>query len=124
MKKAVVSFLVITLLNSCGRNSSGEKPEKFLKAEVMENILWDFTVMEAIRSNSLQKPGTDSIFGAPYVFAKYGIDSLQFAQNEMYYARNPKKYLEIHQRLLKRLEKTKDSLDAITNKELGKPLKD
>ena len=45
-----------------------------------------------------------------YLYEKHGIDSLQLATSQSYYAKNPKKYVPIFKLLENHLKKLKDSI--------------
>ena len=57
------------------------------------------------------------IVGSPYLFLKYNIDSLQLVRSNEYYIKNPKVMSKIYGKVLKRMEKSKDSIDNIKTKE-------
>jgi hypothetical protein len=66
----------------------------------------DNTYPTALKDNDLEV--------MTFVYEKYGIDSTQFTQSDLYYASEPKQYREIYQALHDRLQQQRDSItDAI-----------
>ena len=47
----------------------------------------------------------------PFIYERYGIDSLQFVKSDIYYASKPSEYEEIYTILEARLEKEKNEYD-------------
>lgn len=92
-----------------------EKPENLIDETMMENILFDAAMMDVINTYSELNPDFVEILGAPYLYKKYKIDSLQLVQSEEYYTKNPRIYHRIYSRVLVRMEKDKDSINAIIN---------
>jgi hypothetical protein len=82
----------------------------------MENILFDATLMEAINNSTDRNLELEPLLGKPYLYLKYGVDSLQLVESEQYYAKNPRVYLRIYNNVLKRVDKAKDSLNDLDKK--------
>lgn len=75
----------------------------------MEDLLFDLSLLKALDNSQFKRKGED-LFNNQYLLRKYGIDSVTFAQNQQYYAQNPKLLLRIYQRIDGRLERLIDSL--------------
>ena len=60
-----------------------------------------------------RNPEFEEIYGKPYIYIKYGIDSLQLAESDHYYAKFPRIYHKIYSNVLTRINKMKDSLDLL-----------
>ncbi len=114
MKKALV--IIVFLLLSCDTNSSITKPDVFLSSEKMENILYDLTLLKAIKTSYNDQEGK-ALFNDAYIFRKYNIDSTILAQNQLYYAQSPKESMVIYKRIEQRLKKAKDSINALLRQE-------
>jgi len=99
----LLSFLVL----ACG-NKIAEKPEKLLSEKEMENILYDITLLQAIRSYTPSILNKNNVDAKNYVYRKYNIDSITLAQNHKYYASDLEKYEELQKRVSERLEKERD----------------
>ena len=114
MKKALV--IIVFLLLSCDTNSSITKPDVFLSSEKMENILYDLTLLKAIKTSYNDQEGK-ALFNDAYIFRKYNIDSTILAQNQLYYAQSPKESMVIYKRIELRLKKAKDSINGLLRQE-------
>jgi hypothetical protein len=114
MKKALV--IIVFLLLSCDTNSSITKPDVFLSSEKMENILYDLTLLKAIKTSYNDQEGK-ALFNDAYIFRKYNIDSTILAQNQLYYAQSPKESMVIYKRIEQRLKKAKDSINGLLRQE-------
>lgn len=112
LNKAILSVLLLSILWSCTQNGSGAKPENLIDEDTMVQILYDATQLEVMKSFPDKNPEFEAIFGRPYIYLKYGVDSLQLLESEAYYLKNPRIYYKIHLRVLLLLEQRKDSFDG------------
>lgn len=114
MKKlfVLIGFLVL----SCDTNSAVTKPDVFLSSEKMENILYDLTVLKAIKTSYNNHEGK-ALFNDNYIYRKYNIDSTILAQNQLYYAQSPRESIVLYKRVDQRLKKAKDSIDQLLKKQ-------
>ncbi|WP_161555216.1 DUF4296 domain-containing protein [Dokdonia sinensis] len=104
------AILLILLLASCQSIQKQEKPENFISKEKMEQILYDVAVVNAARGYNVQLLKRNNVSPDTYIFEKYNIDSLQYAQNTAYYATDIDDYKEMYIRVEKRINKLSDSL--------------
>lgn len=108
-------FAVTILLFSACSDSGVEKPERLVDEDTMVNIFYDLSLIDAMKSHS-----PDVIYKAKdaknYIYKKYKIDSLQFAQNNRYYASDIAKYKRMYRRVGERLNRKKAALDSLVNK--------
>ena len=79
----------------------------------MEDIFYDLMLMKAIKNSSYVDPAYEEYFTDQYIYEKYGIDSLQLAQNQTYYAQKPKLMKKIFENLEIRSKQVEDSIDTI-----------
>ena len=61
----------------------------------MVDIFFDITVLEAMKSQTTLVLETNKINPNTYIYKKYNIDSLQFANSDKYYASDVNKYKAI-----------------------------
>lgn len=124
--------MVLFLSVSC-KKELVKKPAKLIEKEKMMNIIYDLTLLEAIK---YQQPlSLDSVESSPkkFIFKKYKVDSLQFAKSNIYYASDYDGYKEMYDVINARLEKEKKNNElklkaeekkaakAIKNKSKNKP---
>jgi hypothetical protein len=115
--KKILFLISIVLFNACGKKSDIPKPDKLIEKEVMENILYDLALLQAIKNYQPQKLKEHSIDHKTYIYQKYKIDSLQFAQNNKYYAADMEEYRLMFQNVSDRIKKEKDLNDTLLNRE-------
>src|SRR6187402_756083 len=120
MKKIASLFALVSLLISCNKDLV-EKPNNLIDKKVMGDILYDMSILEAIK---YQSPDTLYAYGInpkTYIYKKYKIDSLQFVKSSAYYAADYREYKKMYDALNDRLKKEKTALDLIIkNKEKKK----
>ena len=85
MKKSIIIIAVLTLLASC-KDEVVPEPDRLIEKEEMVNIMYDLSILEAIKYQNPASLDTFKINPRAYIFKKYKIDSLQFAENNVYYA--------------------------------------
>lgn len=115
MKKIVSIVACVLFLWSC--KSEVEKPEKLFSEEQMVDMIYDLTILEAIKNNNPSFLEDKSIDPYTYIYKKYKIDSLQFVQNNKYYASDVKEYAKIYEKVLSRIEQNKSEADTLMKKE-------
>ena len=123
MRNFIPFFLLIVTI-SCNENTTLEKPENLIDVKTMEEILFDLSLMQSMQSNSYTSDKMKAYFSSEYIYIKHNIDSLQLSESEVYYSKTPKIYLEIHKKVLSRLNKVKDSMEEVSKKERAKQLED
>jgi len=122
MKNFIVIVLVLFLSISC-KKELVKQPAKLIEREKMVDIMYDLSLLEAMR---YQKPlSLDSINSDPtkFILQKYKVDSLQFVQNNMYYASDYESYKDMFDEVNRRLAKNQraaDSLAKIDEKKAAK----
>lgn len=90
-----------------------EKPENLISEKVMVEVFYDLALIDAMRS---QQPARVNY--APnvrtYIYEKYNIDSLQFAQSNRYYAADVTQYRNMVQEVAQRLRDQQNTLEEET----------
>ncbi|WP_426483708.1 DUF4296 domain-containing protein [Flavobacterium sp. 2] len=125
MKNFVFIILVLFLSVSCKKELVKE-PKGLIEKGKMVDIMYDLSLLEAIK---YQNPlSLDSVESDPkkFIFKKYKVDSLQFAQSNIYYAADYETYKDMFDELGKRLavqERATDSLLRIEEKKAAKAAK-
>ncbi len=108
MKKS--GFLLLFILFSCTELGDNKPPDDLIPPQQMSNIMLDIILMKNIKSNSFYIKEKENLLADQYLFEKFGIDSLQLASSQAYYAKNPKKYLPIMTEVQEKIQKIQDSL--------------
>jgi hypothetical protein len=118
MKKFVVIGLCVSVF-ACS-TPAVEKPDLLLEKEQMVAILYDLSILNAVSDSKKDYLKQRNIVPIKTIYSWYGIDSLIFAQNDLYYASKPKEYLEIYKKVNDSLEATKEVYDELVRQELLK----
>ena len=103
MKKGLLVLFVFLGLLSC-KEKLIEPPQDLIPEAKMTEILYDLALINGIRTTSPTALEKYEIETMPYIYEKYGIDSLQFVQSDEYYASVPAIYQKMYQSLNDRLE--------------------
>lgn len=119
MKKIITFLLIVIIGSACTNKAETPKPNKPIDKAVMENILYDLALLQALKSYSPEKLTKNNINSKTYIYQKYKIDSTQFADNNKYFATDVEAYKIMFDNVAARLEKEKKEIDAITSKELS-----
>ena len=114
MKKLATLFLLFAILISC-QKPAVSKPDNLIDEEVMVDIMYDVSVLEAMKSQKAFVLEANKINPNTYIYKKYKIDSLQFANSDKFYASDIKKYKEIFDKVNKRIEEKMEGLKKATN---------
>jgi hypothetical protein len=96
MKKILPFLLVLLTLLSCK----------------MVDIMYDLSLLEAIKNQNYSSIDSLKINSNEYIFKKYKIDSLQFAQNNIYYAADYKGYKKMFEKVKKRIDNNKTLVET------------
>ncbi len=119
MKKHILLFSIIIGLfwGSCKNEDDFPKPDKLIKKEVMEKILYDLALLQALKSYSSLQLEKNNLNSKTYIYQKYKIDSVQFIQNSNYYVSNIEEYKLMFENVAARLKKQKTENDTLLNRE-------
>ena len=119
MRKIITFLSVIALLVSC-KQEVIDKPEQLIERDVMVDIMYDLSILEAMKYQNPTTLDTFKINPREYILKKYKIDSLQFAKNNAYYAADYKGYKLMFEKVTKRLDDNKTKIDSLINFEKKK----
>ena len=112
MRKIITFLTIVTLFVSC-KEEVVNKPERLIEKDVMVNIMYDLSILEAIRNQNPASLDTFKINSRDYIFKKYKIDSVQFAKSNVYYASDYNEYKSMFEQIRKRLEANTKSVDSL-----------
>lgn len=105
-------FLVFLIFTSC-KEPAVKQPDHLIEREEMVNLLYDLSVLEVVKYQnppSLKNYKKD-LMG--YIYKKYKIDSLQFVQNNRYYASDYKDYKKMYEEIKVRIDTEVHLLDSL-----------
>ncbi len=111
MRNTVTFLLALVLLVSCAEKVI-EEPENLIPKEKMAEILHDLAILNAAKSGARTKFRESGLDVMDFLYKKYNIDSVQFAESDLYYASIPLEYQSIYEHVEDRLKDQKDTLEA------------
>ena len=111
MKKGI-SLLAILALLGC-KEDLVKKPEHLIEKSKMMDIMYDLALLEAVKYQNPAILDSNQIRPKQFINKKYKIDSLQLAQNNIYYAADYKNYKIMFESVVKRIESEKKRANAI-----------
>ena len=101
--------IVLIFVASCGEKLL-EKPKDLIPKERMILILKDFSILNSARNTNIGILHNHKIEPTDFIFSKYGIDSLQFAASDNYYASLPGEYEAMYMEIKRLLENEKERI--------------
>ncbi|MEW5676819.1 DUF4296 domain-containing protein [Flavobacterium enshiense] len=120
MKKIII-FFGLVLMVSCG-DTAMEKPDNLIEKDVMIAILYDIAVLQATENTNAALFQQNGIQPGAFIYKKYNIDSLTFAQSNRYYATDPQQYKEMFGMVYHQIEQKQLELNQKSVQETGKAI--
>lgn len=112
MKKALFFLVVIVAFVAC-KEEIIKKPKKLIEKDIMINIMYDLSILEAIKYQHLTSNEDYNTNPTAFILKKYKVDSIQFAKSNSYYATDYKNYKKMYKAVTDRLEKDKLAIDTL-----------
>ncbi len=113
MNRLISSILVILMLLSCNDIKKPRKPDNLISRDKMSNIIADISLMNAAKGINKTLLEENDINPLNYIYKKYNIDSIQFAESNNYYAHDINKYEDIYLKAKEGLEKQKAEITRL-----------
>lgn len=101
MKKIIVAVCCLFSIIGCNNNPV-EKPDNLIPKDKMIDILYDISLMEAIKNQNIQG-GLSSKTTNDFIYKKYKVDSIQFVKSNKYYVSNIEEYKKMFEKIKARL---------------------
>ena len=112
MKYWLIFILAISIV-SCQDVKYPEKPKNLIPKDKMAEVLTEAYLANAARSVDNKSLLTNGVLIDSLLYAKFGIDSLQFLKSNDYYATNVNAYMEIFEKVESNLIRLERNLDSI-----------
>lgn len=116
MKKCFLLLVGFFVMLSCDKKVV-EKPDNLIEKETMDSILYDLSLLQAIRGGYQGKLDSNKVEISNYIYKKYKIDSLQFANSNRYYASDAAAYNRMYNRVNERLLAEKTKMDTLAKRD-------
>lgn len=117
MKKILSILLIIIVFLGC-KEDTVQQPDRLIEKGKMINIMYDVALLEALKYQNPATLAKYKINAPDYIYKKYKIDSLQFAQSNVYYAANYTEYKEMFDQVIKRIDSRKVIVDSLVKVEI------
>lgn len=106
--KKTIAFLTVLFVFAC-QNSAVEKPDNLIEKDKMQDILFDISLIEAMKTQNLTG-GISRKESNEYIYKKYKIDSVQLTNSNKYYASDVAEYRKMFEKIKGRLEEENTKL--------------
>jgi len=104
--RTIILIFGVLLFWSCA-NEVVPRPDHILSLQEMEDIVFDLSILNVVVQSDKASFENESITPLAYVYKKHKIDSLIYAQNDLYFASRPLDYEYIYRRVEKKLQALK-----------------
>ncbi len=117
-------FILIGLLFSfISCSNAVEKPKNLIEKDKMIDILYDISLLEAIKAQNISG-GIKNKEANAYLYKKYKIDSIQLAQSNKYYAADVDEYKKMFEEVKSRLDNQTKKMGTNPNDSSVPPIPD
>ncbi|MBB6681677.1 DUF4296 domain-containing protein [Aequorivita sp. 609] len=113
MKQSLILIFVVISALGCQDVNIPEKPENLIAKDKMIDILKETYLINAARSVNNKAIISKGIKIDSMIYAKYQIDSLQFAKSNAYYASDINSYMIMIQKVESELLSMREEMDSI-----------
>lgn len=110
-------FIFALLFISCQNVEEIKEPENLIPEAKMAEVLTDLSILSSARNYNKRVLEGTGLKPEEYLYEKHGIDSLQLAQSNEYYAKNYDMLESIYKRVKANLEKMQGDLEKIQEEE-------
>ncbi|MEO8773134.1 MAG: DUF4296 domain-containing protein [Gelidibacter sp.] len=113
-------FYILILISfvSCNSVDRPEKPKNLIAEDKMSEIMYDLYILNAAKGVNRKLLELNGIMPSEYIYKKYDIDSLQFAESNTYYSYDTEVYSSIIQKMSGALEKDKAFYEKLAKEDL------
>ena len=110
-------FIFALLFVSCQNVEKVKKPENLISEAKMAEVLTDLSILNSARNYNKRILEETGLKPDEYLYEKHGIDSLQLALSNEYYAKNYDRLESIYDRVKTNLEKMQIDLEKMQEEE-------
>ncbi|RXG18232.1 putative protein DUF4296 [Leeuwenhoekiella aestuarii] len=115
IQRVVLALFSLVFILSCNEVKTPKKPDDFINKDKMTDILYDISLMRALKTYSVNDMLALGLQPDSYIYKKYDIDSLQLAKSIDYYSVNFNEYTAIWEEVGERLTAQRDALQFKQN---------
>lgn len=119
MKQILGLLAVVLFVQSCN-NTTVAKPDNLISEDKMIDIYYEVALYDAIKTVNARSLHLRKMDNNQYLYQRFGIDSLQLASSNQYYAADIELYTKMFQTVEERLEKNLKVADSLKQYEVKK----
>lgn len=123
MKKSILFLLMMLGLIACNHQPVS-KPKNLIPEKQMVEILYDMSLLDAIRTQAPYSPGKPTVNTREFIYKKYKVDSVQLVQSNRYYISQIEVYKKMYDQVNERLTKEKAAVEKTSGKKEVIPIMD
>jgi hypothetical protein len=117
MKLFLTVFIVISFFIGC--QGTIEKPDNLIPEDKMIEILYDFAILEGVKSDGTLNQ--NELNSDEFIYKKYKVDSLQLAKSNEYYSSDVEQYSKMYQKVYDKIDlESKQAEDELKKKGIDK----
>lgn len=113
MKYSIILMIFFFAISACQNISQPEKPKDLIPKDKMVDILIDTYLANAARSLDNKTIIANGVKMDSMIYKKFGIDSLQFARSNAFYAADVNSYMDIFKKVETRLDVKQKKMDSL-----------
>ena len=117
LKRLSLLIGIILITTSCYQYNKPEKPKDLISKDQMANILIDIKLLTSANGKNKKILEDNNLHPETYIYRKYNIDSLRFANSNNYYAYYAEEYDEIYSKIKDSLGNLQEILKEVEKKE-------
>jgi hypothetical protein len=110
-------IIVLIALFGCSGMDKPKKPTNLIGKDKMTKIMYDVYILNAAKGVNRKLLELNGVMPLDYVYKKHGIDSLQFAESNTYYAYDTEDYAAMIENVKLDLQKNKDLYEKLNKEE-------
>lgn len=117
MKHSAILFIFFLIFFGCQNVDQPEKPKNLIPKDKMVDILTETYLANAARSVDNKSIIEKGIKMDSLIYRNFGVDSLQFAKSNAFYAADVNTYMSIFQEVETRLDVMRKKMDSLWERE-------
>lgn len=117
MKQSALLLILVLSFFGCQNVEQPERPENLIPKDKMVDILMETYLLNAARSVDNKSIITKGIKMDSLIYRNFGVDSLQFAKSNAFYATDVNTYMSIFQEVETRLDVMRKKMDSLWERE-------
>lgn len=110
-------ILIFGLIVGCKGIDRPKKPKDLIAKDRMSDIMYDLYILNAAKGINKKVLEINGIMPIDYVYKKHGVDSLQFAESNTYYAYDIEVYAKLVEKVKAEFQKEKELFEKLTEEE-------